>query len=131
MIRSVVSIVALVVMIATAAIPSFSQSNPALQTFFSQDIGLSQAQIASIENGQPVTKALPSRMPSEVFLFGAIYVHAAPESYVRFARDFGRLRKLPNYLALGVFSNPPQPTDLKGFSFDHDDIQALKSCKPG
>ena len=40
-----------------------------LQTFFSQDIGLSQAQIAAIQNGQPVTKALPSRMPSEVFLF--------------------------------------------------------------
>jgi hypothetical protein len=30
-----------------------------------------------------------------------------------------------------VFSNPPQLSDLKGFSFDSDDIQSLKSCKPG
>jgi hypothetical protein len=39
--------------------------------------------------------------------------------------------KIPGYLALGVFSNPPRLSDLKGFSFDSDDIQALESCKPG
>lgn len=33
-----------------------------------------------------------------------------PESYLKFAQDFDRLRKLPNYLALGVFSNPPPAT---------------------
>ena len=118
-------------MIAIAALPSSAQSIPDLQSFFRQDIGLSQDQIAAIRNGQPVTKALPSRTPAEVFLFGAIYIHAAPESYIQFARDFDRLRKLPNYLALGTFSNPPQPSDFKGFSFDSDDIQDLKNCKPG
>ena len=74
---------------------------------------------------------MPSRSPAEVFLFGAIYIHAAPEGYLRFARDFDRLRKLPGYLALGVFSNPPKSSDLQGFSFDKDDIKALKNCKPG
>ncbi|MGA7793216.1 MAG: hypothetical protein WCA19_09265 [Candidatus Acidiferrales bacterium] len=126
-----VAIAAFLVMIAIAALPSSAQSIPDLQSFFRQDIGLSQDQIAAIRNGQPVTKALPSRTPAEVFLFGAIYIHAAPESYIQFARDFDRLRKLPNYLALGTFSNPPQPSDFKGFSFDSDDIQDLKNCKPG
>jgi hypothetical protein len=120
-----------VVLIAAVAVPALSQSSSDLQTFLRQDIGLNQTQIADIESGQPVTKALPSRIPAEVFLFGAVYIHATPESYLRFAHDFDRLRKLPNYLALGVFSNPPQATDLKGFSLDHDDIQALKNCKPG
>ena len=78
-----------------------------------------------------MTKALPSRTPAEVFLFGAVYIHAAPEAYVLFAHDFDRLRKIPGYLALGVFSNPPRLSDLKDFSFDSDDIQALESCKPG
>ena len=131
MIRNVMSAVALLVLILAAALPCFSQSNPDLQTFFQQNVGLSQDQIAAIRNGQPVTKTLPSRTPAEVFLFGAIYIHAAPESYIQFARDFDRLRKLPNYLALGAFSNRPQPSDFKGFSFDSDDIQALKNCKPG
>jgi len=131
MIRSVIFAAALVALIATAAPPAFCQSNPDLQTFFQQDIGLTQDQVAAIRSGQPAVKTLPSRTPAEVFLFGAVYIHASPESYLKFARDFDRLRKLPSYLALGVFSNPPQPSDLKGFSFEEDDIQALKDCKPG
>ena len=122
---------ALLVLIATTALPGASQSNPELQTYFQQDIGLSADQITAIRKGQPVTKTLPSRTPAEVFLFGAIYINAAPEKYLQFALDFNRLRKLPNYLALGVFSRPPQLSDLKGFSFDSDDIQSLKNCKPG
>src|SRR5271169_3976507 len=70
-----------------------------------------------IRSRQPVTKALRSRTPAEGFLFGAVYIHAAPESYVKFARDYDRLRKLPSNLALGVFSYPPQPSDFKGLAF--------------
>ena len=121
----------ILVLIAPTALPGFSQSNPDLQTFFQKDIGLSQDQIAAIGSGQPVTKTLRSRTPAEVFLFGAVYIHAAPERYIQFARDFDRLRKLPNCLALGVFGTPPELSDLKGFSFESDDVQALKNCKPG
>jgi hypothetical protein len=110
---------------------SGAQSNPDLQRYFQQNIGLSEQQIASIRAGRPVTKALPSRTPDEVFLFGAVYVQAAPEKYVQFAHDYNRLRKIPSNLALGVFSNPPTLADLKGFTFDNDDIKALKDCKPG
>jgi hypothetical protein len=130
-IRSVMCASAFLVLIATAALSGSAQSSSDLQTFFRQDIGLSQDQIDAIRSGQPVAKAMPSRTPAEVFLFGAIYIHATPESYVQFTRDFDRLRKLPNYLALGLFNNPPQLSDLKGFSFDSDDIQAFKNCKPG
>jgi len=122
---------ALLVLIVAAAAPGFAQANPDLQTFFRQDIGLSDDQIAAIRSGQPVAKTMPSRTPAEVFLFGAIYIHAAPESYLKFAHDFDRLRKLPNYLALGVFSDPPRLSDLNGFSFESDDIKALQNCKPG
>lgn len=131
MIRSVIRAAALLALIAAASLPCPSQSNPELQKFFREDIGLSQEQIDAIRSGQAVAKTLPSRTPAEVFLFGAVYIHAAPESYLQFAHDFDRLRKLPSYLALGVFSNPPQLSDLKGFAFDDEDIQALKNCKPG
>jgi hypothetical protein len=124
--RSLIYTVALLLPI--AATP---QQKPDLETYFRQNIGLSQDQIASIRNGHPVTKALPSRSPAEVFLFGAVYIQAAPESYLKFAHDYDRLRKLPSNLALGAFSNPPQLSDLKGFSFDSDDINPLKNCKPG
>ena len=90
-IRRLMPAVALLVMIAATALPGFSQSNPDLQAFFQQNIGLSPDQIAVLRSGQAVAKALPSRTPAEVSLFGAVYIHAAPESYIRFARDFDRL----------------------------------------
>jgi len=131
MIRSVILAAVLVALIAAAALPASCQSNPDLQTFFQHDIGLTQDQITTIRSGQPVVKTLPSRTPAEVFLFGAVYIHAAPESYVQFSNDFDRRRELPSYSALQVFSNPPKLSDLKDFLFDSDEIQALKNCTPG
>jgi hypothetical protein len=113
-----------------AAMPASAQ-DAKLMKFFQESAALTPEQIAAIKSGQPIAKAMPSRTPAEVFLFGAIYIQATPENYLKFAQDFDRLRKLPNYLALGVFSNPPQASDLQTFSFDSDDIKALKNCKPG
>ena len=128
--RSLVAIVAMLALIAIA-LPAFSQTKSNLETFFRRDIGLSEEEIQAIQSGQPVAKTLPPRTPAEVFLFGAVYIHSAPEKYLQFAHDFDRMGKLPNYLALGVVSTPPQIYDFKKFSFDSDDIQALKDCKPG
>jgi hypothetical protein len=130
MIRKVMPKTALMALMVAASLPGSAQSNPDLQKFFRENIGLSADQIADIQSGKPVAKALQSRTPAEVFLVGAAWIHATPERYVHFAQDFDRLRKLPNYLALGAFSNPPQLSDLKGFSFDDDDLKALKNCKP-
>jgi len=129
--RTIRGMVGLLVLIAAMPERGFSQSNLHLQEFFRQNIGLTEDQIAAIRNGQAVAKAVPSRTPAEIFLFGAVYIHASPEAYVRLAYDFDRLRKLPSYLALGVFSNPPQASDLMDFSFDSDDIKAVERCKPG
>ncbi len=74
-----------------ATVPGFSQPSPDLHAFFRQDIGLSEDQIVDIESGEAVTKVMPSRTRAEVFWFGAIYIHAAPESYLKFAHDFDRL----------------------------------------
>ena len=65
-----VPIAVLFLLIAAIAVPGLPQSNPELQKFFEHDIGLNQDQIASIRNGQPVSKNLPSRTRAEVFLFG-------------------------------------------------------------
>lgn len=131
MMRTVKGIVALLIMTVVMPRPGFSQSNPHLQSFFRQSVGLNEAQIAAIRNGHAVAKAVPSRTPAEIFLFGAVYIHAAPEAYGLYAHDFDRLRKLPSYPGLGAFSSPPQLSDLKDFSFDSDDIKALERCKPG
>ncbi|MGB6200987.1 MAG: hypothetical protein WA871_03235 [Candidatus Acidiferrales bacterium] len=132
----IVFAVSLVLLFAGAA-PGFSDAsanpnpNLDLQTFFRQDIGLTDDQIAAIRGGKPVAKALPSRAPAEVFLFAAVYINATPDAYFAFAHDVNQMRKLPYTEEVEPISNPPQLSDFKNFSFQDDDIQALKKCQPG
>ncbi len=122
---------ALLILVLAAAAPAYSQSDFDLQRFFRQDAGLSADEVAAIRSGKPIAKAMPSRTPAELVLFGAIYIQAAPESYFQFARDLDRRRALPAYWALQVCGNPPQLSDFKSFFFDDDEIQDLKKCRPG
>ena len=113
------------------SLPAVSQTSAQLQEYFQNSISLTAEQIADIRNGKAVAKILPSRAPEEIFVFGAVYIKAAPESYLHFATDFDRLREIPGYLAVRQFSNPPQLSDLDGFTLDKQDIDALRNCKPG
>jgi hypothetical protein len=132
MIRRAIRVAAaLLGLIVASSRPAIPQSNPRMETFFRENIGLREDQIDAIGSGQPVVKPLPPRIPEEVLLFGAVYIHATPETYFQYARNFDRLRQVPGFLALGVFTDPPQLSDLKGFEFDSQDIQDLKSCEPG
>ncbi len=131
MVRKIIPAALLLVLIVAVARPNPSDSNFDLHTFFRQNIGLNEDQIAAIRGGKAVTKSLPPRTPAEVLLFGAIYIHASPEAYLKFACDFNRLRKVPGFLALRVFSTPPRLSDLEGFALESDDLKALKNCAPG
>ena len=121
----------LLVLIAAISMPCFSQASFNLHTYFKKYIGLNEKQIRDIRNGNGLAKTLPSRIPDEIFVFGAIYIHAKPQNYIALSRDYDRLRNLPGYPAIGEFSSPPQPSDLEGFALDSEEIKSLKSCKAG
>jgi hypothetical protein len=112
-----------------SAVPGQTRSEP--YTFFKQCIGLKDGQIANIEHGRAVTKALTTSSPSEVAVFGAIYVDASPEAYLKSAKNLETLRSLPSYLGIRRFSEPPQLSDFEGFVLEDADIKDLRSCKPG
>jgi hypothetical protein len=99
--------------------------------FFRNYVGLHEDQIAAIRNGKAVAKIVESSTPDEVFVFGSVYVKSTPDKYLKFASDLEELRKLPNYLAVRQFSNPPQLSDLDGFTLEADDIKQLKNCDQG
>jgi hypothetical protein len=130
MMRNLLMVVVPFVLITGATLPCRSQTTSELNTYFQQNVGLSQDQIAAIRGGQAVTKVAKSRIPDEIFVFGAVYVKAPPERYLKLAYDFDRLRQIPGYEAIEKFSNPPQLSDLKGYTYDSEDIKALKNCKP-
>jgi hypothetical protein len=99
--------------------------------FFQEFVGLNGEQIRQIREGNPVAKVLDSPTADQVFVFGSVYINSTPERYLKFASDIDALRKLPSYIALRKFSDPPQPSDLTGFTLDEEDFKHLKNCKPG
>ena len=92
---------------------------------------MNEDQIGAIRSGKAVAKVVESRTPDEVFVFGSVYVEASPEKYVELASDVDALRKLPGYLAIQSFSDPPQLSDLAGFTLEKQDIEELKNCQVG
>jgi len=102
-----------------------------LDKFLQEDVRLEAGQIDSVHHGKAVAIVIDSPNPDEVFVFGIVHVKARPESYLEFANDFDALRKLPSYLGVQKFSRPPQSSDLGEFTIDREDLQELKSCKPG
>jgi hypothetical protein len=98
--------------------------------FFREYAGLSDDQIASIRNGKAFAKIVDSPTADEVFVFGSVYINSTPENYLQFAADIDQLRKLPGYLEIKKFSDPPQLSDLQGFTLEDDDVKELKNCKP-
>ena len=113
-----------------AAATCLGQSTDAVHSFFKQNIGLSDAEIAQIDQGKAVAKVLDSPKPSQVFVFGAISIKAQPSAYVAMARDLNKLKTLPGYLGVQRFSVPPVLSDLADFKIDPDDVNDLKKCKP-
>ncbi len=112
------------------AYPGACQTSAGVQTYLTKNIDLKEKQIDNIRKGKPVTKVMKSRTPDDIIVFGGIYINAAPETYIEFVNDFGRLRTVPLYQGIAKFSDPPALSDLKGFSFSTDDIKELKSCEP-
>jgi hypothetical protein len=99
--------------------------------FFHEFVGLNDDQIREIRDGKAVAKILDSLTADQVFVFGSVYINSTPERYLKFASDIDALRKLPNYLVLRKFSDPPQLADLAGFTLDDEDFKQLKNCKAG
>jgi len=95
-----------------------STGQPALEprVFFREQMGLSDDQITSIAHGRP----------AEIIVFGAVFVKATPEQYVKIAFDMGRLRQLHGYLGVGRFGDPPMLSDLEGLALEPDDIRNFK-----
>jgi hypothetical protein len=102
-----------------------------LSEFFKTYVGLSDDQIRYIRSGKALAKTMDSPTADEVFVFGAVYVRATPEQYLKLASNIDALKKLPNYLAIRKFSDPPQISDLDGFSLEEDDVKALQKCREG
>ena len=94
-------------------------------------LGLTVQQRAAIDDGHPVAKVLPWGGPSEVYVFGAVYIDGSTAAYLKAARNIGQLAGSPGYLGIGELPANPTGADLSALALDPDDIKALKTCREG
>jgi hypothetical protein len=99
--------------------------------FFREYVGLNAEQIQSISNGKALAKIIDTGSAEQILVFGAVHIDSTPEKYLKFASDVDALRKLPSYLAIRKFSNPPVLSDLDGFTLEAEDVKQLKDCRLG
>jgi hypothetical protein len=125
-----VRVIACVTLALLCARPVLAQSDQSLTSLFTQ-LGLSAQQRAAIDNGRPVAKVLSWGGPSEVFVFGAVYIDGSSAAYLKSAREVGRLARSPGYLAIGELPTSATGEDLGALTLDADDLKALRSCREG
>jgi len=119
-----------IVLVMTVTLFPFTKASSP-QEFLRDQMQLSPDQISDVQNGKAVVKIVPSSKHSDIYVFGAVYIHAEPAAYLRFMRDMSRLKEVSSYLGVGEFSTPPILDDMTGLSVENADIEDLKNCRPG
>ena len=84
---------AFVLLLAAPATKADGRDEP--YKFFREFVGLNEDQIGAIRSGKALAKVVESTTSDEVFIFGAVYVKATPESYLELATNIDALRKVP------------------------------------
>jgi hypothetical protein len=116
-------------LVATAGLAAAAE-DPA-RTFLRRTIGLTDAQLAAIDAGRVVTKALPSSDKPEIAVFGAVRLRGDHAAFVgRLKRELGVTRR-GGVLEIGRFSDPPRVEDLEALTLDPGDFDAARVCRPG
>jgi hypothetical protein len=96
---------------------------------FQAHVRLSSTEVSSLDNGEIVSKVLPSANSREMAAFGMISVDASADTLVTRFQDITNFKKAEQVLEIGKFSTPPTLQDLRTLTLDAEDIEAIKTCE--
>jgi hypothetical protein len=128
--RVVTGAAAIAVAVAAAGL---AQNSPAVgepQKFLRMVARFSEADIASLERGEPVAKVLDTDR-REVAVVGAVHINAPRERLFERYRDISSLKSSDVVMEVGRFGMPPKPEDLTSLHFENYDLETIKACAPG
>ncbi len=116
--------------LAAASAPALADEKTA-HVFLRESVGFTDAQVAAVDAGQVVVKALPVPDKPEIAAFGAVRVRGDAGRFFDSLRDVVASRRGPSVLEIGRFSVPPKMEDLAGLTLDDGDFKAARDCRPG
>ena len=99
--------------------------------YFRDIIGLSDAEIRQVEQGQVVVKVLETPLAHEVAIFGAVWVEATSDYFLEMYQDIENFEKGEGILQIHKIGEPLQLEDFTAIRFPGADIKAIPKCKIG
>ncbi|HSE39247.1 MAG TPA: hypothetical protein VLH08_00655 [Acidobacteriota bacterium] len=101
-----------------------------LNSFLLNQIRLNKKQLAGIQSGQTIVKALPTEKREEIAIFGIVHMDVSPEHFLNRFREIIEFESGNGILQNGVFSTPPQLSDVSNLTWENDDLEKIRECKP-
>jgi hypothetical protein len=109
-----------------------SQTFPGrLDPYLKNTVRLTDQERSTLLSGAPVTKLLESDPGTEVAVFGAVWVAAPPQLYVKAVTDIENFEKGKNFRVTKTISDPARLEDFAQFVIPPDDFEDLKECRVG
>lgn len=109
-----------------------SQTLPAaFERYLAAEVHPTAAERRTLLSGGPLTKLLPSDPGKEVFVFGAIWINAAPAEYVKRVQNIEEFEKGGGFRITRKITNPPRLEDFAQLELPDDDVRDLRRCRPG
>ena len=99
-------------------VPALAQSHTfpgRLDAYLKKTVRLTDQERSTLLSGAPVTKLLESDPATEVAVFGAVWVAAPPELYVKAVTDIENFEKGENFRITKKISDPPRLDDFAQF----------------
>jgi hypothetical protein len=132
--RRMPRVVATVLMLAVGlGVVGSAQNSSAVgepQKFLRMVARFSEADIASLERGEAVARALDTDR-REVAIVGAVHINAPRERLFDRYRDISSLKNSDVVMQVGRFGTEPAPEDLGPLRFENYDLETIRACKPG
>jgi len=108
------------------------QSLPeALEKYLTTEVHPTAAQRKALLSGFPLTKLLPSDPSKEVFVFGAIWINAPAEDYVKRVKNIEDFEKGSGFRITKKISDPATLDDFAQLELPDGDVEDLRRCQPG
>src|SRR5262245_42597505 len=93
--------------------------------------GFSAADVAQFEAGQVIARVAPGDNAREVAVLGAVRIRTAKENTLSYFTQLIGFEDGEVTLQFGRFSQPPVASDVNRLTLESDDVDSLKSCRPG
>jgi hypothetical protein len=92
---------------------------------------LTDSEVASVEEGRVVTRALESREPGDVAIAGLLYVRAPLPPLLDQPSQSRPFLTVGETRRFGMFGEPPRQEDIARLRFDARELDEARDCRPG